>query len=399
MRCTNFALSILPCVVVACSVEAPQNSSNPTKVSGKADGVDTDVAESLGSLTITAPSGDKSSAELTYRRAALSIGSAASFAPGTGCLRLSSSFLRVPLDLDCNLVVDAAKPRSVALALLGTSWDKSSVETDFGVAAMVASVSLDGKTIAVTTPEASLVPAGTYGFSFNYGVLGEVQKTVKAGQSVAADLTLPEVRATVTLVPPAERLYPDPKPDSCEMPGRHALVRRRGDPPPGINEPMLWVGSYLFRSTSNTVADSKTFDLTASSTFRLLPLTDKEQPDRYEYVVNNLVQPLVLGPGDHVEIAVKRIDVDDVSTTNSDGTKTKIAGTYEVYRDDAGTWKRLALVGGDWWMGQSCAKIIEGRSSFPTKTGLDVLPGKYKVVVSWSSALGAQTAEHILNLN
>jgi hypothetical protein len=251
--------------------------------------------------------------------------------------------------------------------------------------------------VATRAPDGALVPPGHYGFSFNYGVLGEVQATVTAGADQTADLTVPDVRATVTLVPPS-RLYPDPTPTDCEEPARHALVRRRGDPPPGINEPALHLGGIFERTTSTTAVEYRLFDLLSKTSFRILPLTTREKPDRYELVVNNMVEPLALTPGASLEIDLDRIDVNDVTVTGSDGSKQSVAGTYEIYRDVSGGWEKLALVGGDWWDGQGCGQVVVGRSSFPTKTGLDVLPGRYKVVVTWSSPLGTQTTEHILNL-
>ncbi len=379
--------------MTACTAAAP--SVTGPGAAGKADGVDTNTSETLASLTVQAPSaGD---AQLTFRRSPMPLGQAVMLAPGGGCLSISSSFFRVPFDVSCNLMLDSAKPTTVALATLRTSWDRTSVTTDFGAAAAVESVSLDGRTVATRAPDGALVPPGHYGFSFNYGVLGEVQATVTAGADQTADLTVPDVRATVTLVPPS-RLYPDPTPTDCEEPARHALVRRRGDPPPGINEPALHLGGIFERTTSTTAVEYRLFDLLSKTSFRILPLTTREKPDRYELVVNNMVEPLALTPGASLEIDLDRIDVNDVTVTGSDGSKQSVAGTYEIYRDVSGGWEKLALVGGDWWDGQGCGQVVVGRSSFPTKTGLDVLPGRYKVVVTWSSPLGTQTTEHILNL-
>ena len=278
--------------MTACTAAAP--SVTGPGAAGKADGVDTNTSENLASLTVQAPSaGD---AQLTFRRSPMPLGQAVMLAPGGGCLSISSSFFRVPFDVSCNLMLDSAKPTTVALATLRTSWDRTSVTTDFGAAAAVESVSLDGRTVATRAPDGALVPPGHYGFSFNYGVLGEVQATVTAGADQTADLTVPDVRATVTLVPPS-RLYPDPTPTDCEEPARHALVRRRGDPPPGINEPALHLGGIFERTTSTTAVEYSLFDLPSKTSFRILPLTTREKPDRYELVVNNMVEPLALTPG------------------------------------------------------------------------------------------------------
>jgi hypothetical protein len=68
------------------------------------------------------------------------------------------------------------------------------------------------------------------------------------------------------------------------------------------------------------------------------------------------------------DVHLHRLDIDDVIVTREDGTSFTTAGTY------------VLNFGG---------KKIAG--PFNTKTGLDLLPGTYEVVVSYTTALGPQT--------
>lgn len=381
----------------ACSKPAP---SETVGQGGKADGINPLDDVTLASLTVTAPAMAEGS--LVFRRSELALGTPLRIVPGGGCLSLRSSYFSVPLELDCTLTLASSAPKIVALSILGSTWDRTSVETDFGEAAEVMTVDWQHRTVATSAPNGDLVPAGEYGFGFNYGVLGTATKTVKSGEQAMVDLTRADVRATVTIVPPPERLYPNPERGECETKERVSLVRR-GGAPDGLNEPVLGLAAGIdksgySRTTSDAIMDWRLLKADATESFRVLPLVAYDLPHRYELVVNNLVLPLDLKAGESRSVYLKRLDVNDVRVTASDGTTTYAKGTYSVSYDDGGVWRGLYLVGGAWSNGIPCAVVTVGRGSFPTHTGLDVLPGKYKVVIEWTTAEGAKSSEHLITL-
>jgi hypothetical protein len=94
-------------------------------------------------------------------------------------------------------------------------------------------------------------------------------------------------------------------------------------------------------------------------------------------------QQVMLYSNSSQTINVQRIDVNDVSVANADGTTSLVAGTYNI--------KPVGVSG-------STDHCLSGLS-FPTKTGIDVPPGAYTLTVSYTVNGATQSIGYSLNLN
>jgi hypothetical protein len=82
---------------------------------------------------------------------------------------------------------------------------------------------------------------------------------------------------------------------------------------------------------------------------------------------------VALSPRATVSLEVKRLELDDVELTDEAGVK--VPGTYEVFHGDVSVAKDL-----------------------PTKTGLDLPPGHYKVVISYTTSNGPDSLTQEVDL-
>jgi hypothetical protein len=91
-----------------------------------------------------------------------------------------------------------------------------------------------------------------------------------------------------------------------------------------------------------------------------------------------------------VTVPVDRIDVNDVSLTKETGEKYTVKGTWQLYTPGPNnSWVPFLV--------RDCGSGTTPFTS-PTKSGLDVLPGNYRVVVSYTTAEGNKTQEHIISV-
>jgi hypothetical protein len=240
---------------------------------------------------------------------------------------------------------------------------------------------------------------GDYTFSLTVPVLGSQVVSIKEGDAADVALGQTDKRATLHIVAP-NRDFPNPS-LQCLSAQRNFLVQR-SIATPAFAEPQPYDlahnTTYYSSQTYYGITRFKALS-GASQDVHVFPFTDTEAPNHYEYVVNNQVQQLTVKPGDTVTVNVKRIDVDDVEVTKEDGTTYMAHGTYQVFRQSAtaGQWTPVGLPGGQY---SDCSTGQADRyTTFPTKTGIDVLPGTYKVVISYTTQEGPDTEEDILNLN
>lgn len=85
---------------------------------------------------------------------------------------------------------------------------------------------------------------------------------------------------------------------------------------------------------------------------------------------------LTLHGGQTLTLPIGRVDMDDVVVTREDGTTVKVRGTYTV----------------------TCTDDNVRLGPFATSTGVDVLPGKYRVDLTYTTALGVQTKSYTIGL-
>jgi hypothetical protein len=108
---------------------------------------------------------------------------------------------------------------------------------------------------------------------------------------------------------------------------------------------------------------------------------------QYELVVSPFFAVTVTPrSGEVVEIPVKRIDVHHVRVTREDGSVYEAVGRYEVYAWRDGAWAPVTFLGDP------------EAVSFETGSGIDVLPGRYRVEVTAVTAEGIKRSTHHLDL-
>jgi hypothetical protein len=97
--------------------------------------------------------------------------------------------------------------------------------------------------------------------------------------------------------------------------------------------------------------------------------------DACTYTLNVAGRQLPLSQNAANAITLQRIDIDDVTVTREDGSSYLAKGTYELF------------FGGN--------RVV---APTPTNTGIDVLPGTYELVISYSTADGPKTQRQTLTL-
>jgi hypothetical protein len=210
-----------------------------------------------------------------------------------------------------------------------------------------------------------------------------------AGSVHTVALTAPDRRAAVHLRQPI-RVLPDPGPPGIltflNAPRDDAHVRWFGeftDPrcnsvdPEEDGLPNV-AGAYLHPSSDS------------DRTIHVVP--DHLIPDQpYRVTVNNTVAELWLEPGDDVTFEIKRLDIHDARVTRADGSSYVVPGRYVVYREVEDDWYRPVTT--STW----CAS--DPVISLPTGTGIDVVPGRYRVEVSYQTEEGQQQVrEYVVSL-
>lgn len=93
-------------------------------------------------------------------------------------------------------------------------------------------------------------------------------------------------------------------------------------------------------------------------------------PSPYFLWLNGTYKIYDVKPGAIVDLEVRRLDVDDVAVTREDGTTFSQKGSYSVeWRQPDGTYVTIPL--------------LQQRS---TRTGVDLVPGHYRVTVDYTTA-------------
>ncbi|WP_394826633.1 hypothetical protein [Pendulispora albinea] len=80
---------------------------------------------------------------------------------------------------------------------------------------------------------------------------------------------------------------------------------------------------------------------------------------------------------------IGRVDVDDVAVPQSDGSTKMVRGTYQVFR-------KYGVDSGGRDLFSTANAACKRDSTFSTRTGVDLPPGRYKLVVSYRAADGTQ---------
>ncbi len=342
--------------------------------------------ENLGSLLVTEP---KWATPAEANIFPYSIVTAATGALSAGVpARLLHGYHGVQLKSDAFQTIDTAtvtvtKKLTTELVLSGLvatfeTGSRGTTATDIGPRARL-SVTHNGTNLAFQNNAAwsgdndrgIVVLPGLYKFSWGVSVLGLIEHEIRAGEVARVNLTPPEMRGTILVVPPATREFRSPMASGCYR-DANLLTLTYGQPKVPVQETI-------------TVDHKKKMELRAFPT---------EGTFTYQAFINYLPETVKVESGKTTEVVLRRIDVDHVEVTNEKGQITFVPGTYVVDRK---------LANGQWISAAASSTTARGcgdrpLSSFPTQTGLDVPRGEYRVTVRYTTAEGAKTDVHLLDL-
>ena len=225
--------------------------------------------------------------------------------------------------------------------------------------------------------------------------LGSHTFEIVSGELRDEKISWPDQRSFLEIVP-SKRVFPDVYP-TCAGDRRIFVVQRRAPFPGAADREPHW--HDVARANAASHHDIESYlqmngEAPSSVVYFSTPVLRGLQ--EYELVVSNVSRKVDLKIGQRMSVTIPRIDVNHVKVTREDGTTYMVAGNYQVYREEApgGNWVPILLKN----MDTSC--YVRGSfASFPTRTGIDVLPGKYRVVITYATSEGGKTQEHILDLN
>jgi hypothetical protein len=371
--------------------------------------VDPTDNEDLGDLAVSYPAGTPvltTPPYVTYRGSAVTVGQNLRVTGGDGCVSLSESdptvhFMVTPSA--CGVTVVKGQVTNYPLSSLAIRWDPSVLSRDFGPTPSFA-LYYTGSTAAGGTPTELQIGSswtnpgpstwhpfitlpGQYRVDWNIPVITGSKQSLTGGQTAQLDATPVDAAATIILKR-SQRNFPDATPQGTYgAPARHFLIWAK-NATTRYAEPASYDVHYSHAySPGEGIADFQAFTLDADKTIRVFPFASTEAPNHYVYSLNGTTQTLNLTPGQTTTISVERLDVNDVKITDENGNTRFVSATYQVYQQGAGNvWNPV--------QGR-----IDGSSgapttlTFPTKTGIDVLTGTYKIVLSYTDAEGAKSQE------
>jgi hypothetical protein len=346
---------------------------------------------------------------VSYRSTAVSAGTASRFTAGTGCIVVTSPYASPAQK--CGIEVLKKQTTNDDLAALKVAYAATAtgpLAVDFGPSPSLRVFRTQDPVAPATTgteiafAQAGSVPwngapvtpvitvPGDYRFSFGVGILDDVKKSVSGKSNLAFDITPADKRAHVKVKVP-QRDFPDAT-WQCSGTNRNYLVQRNKVDVPGQGEPPGYDirNNRSYYGPGEGIVANKGFVLNVDYDFKMFPFTTAEAPMHYDYVVNNQVFALDLTAGKVVTVPVDRIDVNDVTLTKETGEKYTVQGTWQLFTPGPNnSWVPFLV--------RDCAA---GQAAFsaPTKTGVDVLPGNYRVVVSYTTAEGGKTQEYVISV-
>lgn len=353
----KFALCLF---LVACTGEVDPTDPTVSSDDEKDDTLHPTGSENLGYLDLEPPASSRGfyAQTVDFRGTPIDIGKKVRLKKGTGCLGVNP----IAQAVDCTVTVEAKKTTTYKLASLHPHFQPTIFDVDAGpqVALQLTARGVlynyrafDPDVVEGLPSKDILALPGDYVFDYGLPIFNKVSFTLTAGKAKDLDLGV-DKRATLHIVMPS-REYPT---FYCNRPQLLQPVDGRGVPVIGTR-------------TNSTETDA---------TYRVFPFAPGG--GHYLYTVQGLSATLDPKPGDKLTLKVKRIDVDDVNVTREDGSSYTVAGTWTVLHEDAnGQFAPFAACG-----------------NIPTKRGIDVVPGVYKIVTSYNTQEGPATEEDVLDL-
>lgn len=375
--------------------------------------------ESLGYLLIQAPTEPMVGREqiapftLSVKNVKMNVGTPNRLAQDTHSLVMISPLIGMNIEKKISILQRQTTKEDIAA--LNFAWDPKLIRVEVGPEAVFVVSGTNtkgtfqvgsGQTWPANSKDYLYAPvfADEYRAQFqDLPVLGSWTAQVQPGQVISKSVDFPEMRATLILTSP-QKTYPDALP-MTEHCGQSTNVVQRRDafdqnlrfhvPFPVLLE--RW-GGVRHRSGLESIVDAYKTSLKAETMIRFFPVRDDNMGAlNYELVVNNSAMALKMSAGQTYRLEIPRIDVNDVLVTREDGVQEYVAGTYDIYvpnPEQLGGWKLLEMV--DWPNCFHDAVLAPG--DFKTKTGVNVVPGVYKVVVTYPTQEGTKVHEQIVDL-
>ena len=420
------ALASLVLVAPACSSAASTSDTDSTDSDLHVKPVD---SENLGRVLVSTPAGwvlpvnPQDDATAQYRGTTAPFNVAQRLKEGAGIFTVYSKF-DVGLN-SSNVNVVKGTQTELALGSIKAAYDpNATLKRDFGPKPQLKiyyTASGAPEVLAYTLPDgasagnaafwagtparAALAPPGAYRFSFGLPILADQTKSLANGENATPSLTPTDQRATITIKKPASRDLPDVPVQQCHVAAQSMLVQRSVDNSVGtygevpsydqrLNvgvQGALINGQVVYGSSEGVVAWAG-LPLAADTTVKVFPFAASEGAMHYELVVNNVAVPIALTPGATKTIQLERLDIDDVAVTKETGEVYNVKGTWQLFRQGpAASWIPITVR-------HDCSNGASTAVSYGTGTGVDVLPGTYRVLISYTTAEGAKTQDQTVTV-
>lgn len=428
LRTSLLALVALIAALPACTAEPGDSdaSEDDLRIKPK-DG------ENLSRLTVTTPAGwtlpvnPADDARVVYRDSQVPLNAEQRLKEGDGAIHVLSKFDVQSIHAgNVTLVKGAAStfelgsikptftPASDAGSTLQRDFGPTPVLKAFYTAPGLAEKQVFGQSNSYSAfwngkpQRAILAPPGAYRFSWSLPILADLQWTLGGGDNATIDLNPADQRATIIVKKPAVRDLPDVPVQRCHAAAQSFVVHRRvdnshlgyGEPTSGdqrntaATPPVNTRIHHGFTDSSSNegVVSWAALFMKDDTTIRVFPFAASEGANHYEVVVSNVATSLPLKPGETKTVQLERLDVDDVEVTKENGGTYMVKGTWKLFRQQAnGSWAPMTVR-------QDCSNGAGQQISHPTGTGIDVLPGTYRILISYSTAEGQKTQDHTVTV-
>jgi hypothetical protein len=316
-----------------------------------------------------------------------------------------------------NAVVVQKQTTVIRPAAVRFTWDANALAANVGPKPALTFKASDNSVIESITADRSwlwdhptfqyapLFPDTVTVSSVEVPALGAQQITLPDGATVDQAIKFRDLRATVDLIPPTS-VFPDFTAVGTTFskgPDVYMVWRTQMNPNANFHVPVnvynSSIGGYDYSGTTglnNFYAGSSS----SSNALMFYPSADGATNLVYDLVVNNTWTQVTAKPGEHIKIQLKRLDVNDVQVTRENGTTYMAPGTYfisyQVVDAATGNTKWVPLQTPALAYGSTSTYSIAG--SFPTKSGVTVLPNVYKVRVNYNTEEGSKQTEQIVDL-
>lgn len=209
------------------------------------------------------------------------------------------------------------------------------------------------------------VGPGDFAFSlsledFNTPPLWSNVVTLASGEVKAVDLSPPELRGKIVIKPPT-RMFPTVRQETWFAASRSYSAETLASYP-------VQGGAYREKYLLNPSSWAENVGKLASDLEHTV-LGNTAWTRGYFLWLNGTYVNLEVAPGGTTVVQMQRLDVDDVEVTREDGTTFRTEGRYSIeWLTPAGTyvvWPEL--------------------QNLPTKTGVDLVAGHYRVTVSYNT--------------